>query len=50
MKVLKTLGHPYTDEEIASAGAAIKDKTEMDALIAYMQGLGIHIKASKGQS
>ena len=50
MKVLKTLGHPYTDEEIASAGAAIKDKTEMDALIAYMQGLGIQIKASKGQS
>ena len=50
MKVLKTLGHPYTDEEIASAGAAIKDKTEMDALVAYLQGLGIQIKASKGQS
>ena len=50
MKVLKTLGHPYTDEEIANAGAAIKDKTEMDALIAYLQGLGIQIKASKGQS
>ena len=50
MKVLKTLGHPYTDEEIASASAAIKDKTEMDALIAYLQGLGIQIKASKGQS
>ena len=50
MKVLKTLGHPYTDEEIASAGAAIKDKTEMDALVAYLQGLGIQIRASKGQS
>ena len=50
MKVLKTLGHPYTDEEIASAGAAIKDKTELEALIAYLQGLGIQIKASKGQS
>ena len=50
MKVLKTLGHPYTDEEIANAGAVIKDKTELDALIAYLQGLGIHIKASKGQS
>ena len=50
MKVLKTLGHPYTDEEIASAGAVIKDKTELDALIAYLQGLGIQIKASKGQS
>ena len=50
MKVLKTLGHPYTDEEIANAGAVIKDKTELDALIAYLQGLGIQIKASKGQS
>ena len=50
MKILKTLGHPYTDEEIAKAGAAIKDKTELDALIAYLQGLGIQIKASKGQS
>jgi cytochrome c oxidase cbb3-type subunit 2 len=50
MKVLKTLGHPYTEEEIANAGTVIKDKTELDALIAYLQGLGIHIKASKGQS
>ena len=50
MKVLKTLGHPYTDEEIANAGAVIKDKTELDALIAYLQGLGIQIKASRGQS
>ena len=50
MKVLKTLGHPYTDEEIANAGAVIKDKTELDALISYLQGLGIQIKASKGQS
>ena len=50
MKVLKTLGHPYTDEEISNAGAVIKDKTELDALIAYLQGLGIQIKASIGQS
>ncbi len=50
MKVLKTLGHPYTDEEIANAGVFIKDKTELDALVAYLQGLGIQIKASKGQS
>ena len=50
MKVLKTLGHPYTDEEIANASAVIKGKTELDALVAYLQGLGIHIKASKGQS
>jgi cytochrome c oxidase cbb3-type subunit II len=50
MKVLKTLGHPYPDEEIANAGEVIKGKSEMDALIAYLQGLGIQIKASKGQS
>ncbi len=50
MKVLKTLGHPYSDEEIANAESVIKDKTELDALIAYLQGLGIQIKASKGQS
>ena len=50
MRVLKMLGHPYTDEEIANAGAIIKDKTELDALVAYLQGLGIQIKASKGQS
>ena len=50
MKVLKMLGHPYTDDEIANAGSAIKDKTELDALIAYLQGLGIQIKASRGQS
>ena len=50
MKVLRTLGHPYTDEEIANAEVAIKNKTELDALVAYLQGLGIQIKASKGQS
>ncbi|WP_332671262.1 cytochrome-c oxidase, cbb3-type subunit II [Aromatoleum sp.] len=40
MKVLRTLGHPYTDEEIAGAKAALDGKTEMQALIAYLQGLG----------
>ena len=40
MKVLRTLGHPYTDEEIAGARDAIKDKTELEAVIAYLQGLG----------
>ena len=33
-------GHPYTDEEIAQAPAMLEGKTEMDALIAYLQGLG----------
>ena len=40
MKVLRTLGHPYSDEEIAGARAALEGKTEMEALIAYLQGLG----------
>jgi len=40
MQALRTLGHPYTDEEIAGARAALEGKSEMDALIAYLQGLG----------
>jgi len=48
MKVLKILGHPYSDEEIAESGEAIKGKTELDALVAYLQGLGTQLKASKG--
>jgi cytochrome c oxidase cbb3-type subunit 2 len=35
-------GHPYTDEEIASAPAELDGKTEMDAMIAYLQVLGTH--------
>ncbi|RFP12851.1 MULTISPECIES: cytochrome-c oxidase, cbb3-type subunit II [unclassified Duganella] len=44
MKALKRLGDPYTDAEIAAAPAELKDKTEEDALIAYLQGLGTLIK------
>ncbi|MGH1360709.1 MAG: cytochrome-c oxidase, cbb3-type subunit II [Burkholderiaceae bacterium] len=40
MSVLRTLGHPYSDEEIAGAVDAVKGKTEMDALIAYLQRMG----------
>lgn len=40
LKVLKLLGDPYTDEQIASAAAEVEGKTEMQALIAYLQGLG----------
>ena len=40
MKVLKTLGDPYTDEAIEAAPAAVEGKTEMEALVAYLQGLG----------
>lgn len=45
MRALKKLGTPYTEEEIASAEEAVKDKTRLDALIAYLQGLGIDNKA-----
>jgi cytochrome c oxidase cbb3-type subunit 2 len=34
------LGTPYTDADIAAAAAAVKDKTELDALVAYLQSLG----------
>lgn len=40
MRVLRTLGHPYTDEQIANAPAELQNKTEMDAIIAYLQSLG----------
>jgi cytochrome c oxidase cbb3-type subunit 2 len=40
MKVMRTLGIPYTDEEIAGAAEETKDKTEMEALIGYLQSLG----------
>lgn len=40
MKVLRTLGHPYTDEEIAQAPSMLQGKTEMEALVAYLQCLG----------
>ena len=44
MKGLRTLGAPYSDEEIAKASDEIKGKTELEAVIAYLQGLGIHRK------
>jgi len=47
MEVLRSLGVPYTDEDIAGAGAAVKGKTEMDALVAYLQGLGTIIKSKR---
>jgi cytochrome c oxidase cbb3-type subunit 2 len=40
MRALRTLGVPYTDAEIAEAPAALKGKTEMQVLIAYLQVLG----------
>ena len=40
MKSLKTLGHPYSEAEISSAAADVEGKTELDAVVAYLQGLG----------
>jgi len=47
MRTLRTLGHPYSDDEIAKAPEALKDKTEMDALIAYLQVLGTSIRKAQ---
>jgi cytochrome c oxidase cbb3-type subunit 2 len=44
MRTLRTLGAPYTDEEIAAAPAALAGKTEMDAVIAYLQGMGTAVR------
>ena len=47
MKALRKVGVPYTDEDIAAAQTAIQGKTELDALVAYLQGLGLALKESK---
>jgi len=47
MRALQRLGVPYTDEEIKAAPAELEGKTEQDALVAYLQGLGTLIKARR---
>lgn len=42
MKALRTLGDPYTQKQIDDAAAELNGKTEQDALVAYLQGLGKH--------
>lgn len=44
MKALRKVGVPYTDAQISAAAEEVKDKTELDALIAYLQSLGRAIK------
>jgi cytochrome c oxidase cbb3-type subunit 2 len=44
MKSLRAIGVPYTDEQIAKAQEALKGKTELDAVIAYLQGLGVELR------
>ena len=45
MRTLAILGHPYTEDDFAGAAAAVAGKTELDALVAYLQGLGTNLKA-----
>jgi cytochrome c oxidase cbb3-type subunit 2 len=47
MRVMRYLGVPYTDEQIAKAPEELKGKTEMDALIAYLQDLGTAVKTRR---
>ena len=42
MKTLQRLGDPYTDEQIEQAAADVAGKNELDAVVAYLQGLGLH--------
>ena len=41
---LQRLGVPYSDAEVAASADAVKGKTEMDAVVAYLQSLGTHVK------
>ncbi len=44
LRAMQRLGVPYTDAEITDSAAAVAGKTELDALIAYLQSLGTHVK------
>jgi cytochrome c oxidase cbb3-type subunit 2 len=47
MRALRAVGVPYTDEQVAKAPEELKDRTELDGLIAYLQGLGLAMRAAK---
>jgi len=47
LQALKRLGDPYTDADIQAAPAQLQGKTERDALVAYLQGMGVQIKARR---
>jgi len=47
LSVLRTLGHPYTEDQIKSAADDVKGKTELEALIAYLQSLGLALKEKR---
>src|SRR5215207_4134708 len=44
MRALRRVGVPFTDEQVGAAPAEVKGKTEMDALVAYLQSLGLSVK------
>jgi cytochrome c oxidase cbb3-type subunit 2 len=44
LKALRAVGVPYSDDDIAQARAAVQDRSEMDALIAYLQNLGTAVR------
>jgi cytochrome c oxidase cbb3-type subunit II len=44
MRALRTVGVPYTDAQIAAAAKDVEGKTEMEAVIAYLQSLGLALK------
>ncbi len=47
MRTLRTLGVPYTDDEIAKAPSVLAGKSEQDALIAYLQGMGLVMRNAR---
>jgi cytochrome c oxidase cbb3-type subunit 2 len=47
MAALRMVGVPYTDQEIADAPKALEGKTELDAIVAYLQGLGLSLKQTR---
>jgi cytochrome c oxidase cbb3-type subunit 2 len=47
MRALRRIGVPYTDEEIAGAKKQLEGKSELDALIAYLQGMGLELKNAR---
>ena len=47
MDALRKVGVPYKDDEVAGAGKLIEGKTELDALVAYLQGLGLALKQTR---
>jgi len=47
MEALTIVGTPYTEDDIKNAPAALEGKTELDAVIAYLQSLGVHVKMTR---